>query len=212
MANPLTTIYSGTSIQTSFGQPLYSLQTTNRTIPGLGTTTTGRAGGLGTTGRAGGLGTASVLGGTQNIFAASSGGARRSLPYTVVIGFPYQPPAPLRMSTNLQQVVSTSERLPSRSAIQVLTDGSTIVLRGQVRDAHESRLAEAIIRLEPGVYRVRNELTVPSAERVPWAPDSLPCDIGVALHLLPGYSTPFPRGERWLKEILALLVDGGCRR
>jgi osmotically-inducible protein OsmY len=40
-------------------------------------------------------------------------------------------------------------------------DGSTVVLRGSVRDDHERRLAEALVRLTPGVRAVRNELTAP---------------------------------------------------
>ena len=67
-------------------------------------------------------------------------------------------PALTTIQPTLQGVVSRATRLPSRENIQVLTDGATIVLRGQVRDERERRLAEAMIRLSPGVRTVRNEL------------------------------------------------------
>ena len=44
--------------------------------------------------------------------------------------------------------------------IQVMLDGSTIVLRGKVGDDDERRLAENVLRLTPGVRDIRNELAL----------------------------------------------------
>jgi len=62
---------------------------------------------------------------------------------------------------DLQQIIGVSSRLPSRGNIQVVMDGPTVVLRGKVQDDHERRLAEAMVRLSPGVRQVRNELATP---------------------------------------------------
>ena len=45
--------------------------------------------------------------------------------------------------------------------ITVATDGNTVVLTGAVASDDERRLVENMIRLEPGVHSVRNELQVP---------------------------------------------------
>jgi osmotically-inducible protein OsmY len=67
-------------------------------------------------------------------------------------------PSLTTMRPELQDIVARATRLPSRDRIRVLTDGDTVVLRGLVRDERERRLAEALIRLSPGVRLVRNEL------------------------------------------------------
>jgi osmotically-inducible protein OsmY len=73
------------------------------------------------------------------------------------------------VQTDLQSIIDRSSRLPSRSRIAVSYDGSVVVLRGEVRDEKERRLAEGILRLSPGVREIRNELTHPgqAAARLP---------------------------------------------
>jgi len=46
------------------------------------------------------------------------------------------------------------------SKLQVAIEGNVVVLRGVVGSDHDKALAEALLRLEPGVYHVRNELQV----------------------------------------------------
>ena len=65
---------------------------------------------------------------------------------------------------DLQAIIARSSRLPSRDNIQVLAQGDTIVLRGMVRDDRERRLAEAVLRLSPGVREIRNELQTPGGK------------------------------------------------
>jgi hypothetical protein len=93
---------------------------------------------------------------------ANSVGMRRAPGYITepVFDVPARPRMEA-MRPDLQNIISRSSRLASRENIQVGADGETIILRGQVRDEREKRLAEAVLRLTPGVRQIRNELTYP---------------------------------------------------
>jgi hypothetical protein len=67
---------------------------------------------------------------------------------------------PLRRREDLERIIKRSSDLPSRDSIRVLTDGPSVILRGEVLSDHERLFAEALLRLEPGVRQIRNELTV----------------------------------------------------
>jgi hypothetical protein len=45
-------------------------------------------------------------------------------------------------------------------AVQAWVQGQTVVLRGTAPSVHDGRLAEDVMRLEPGVWDVRNEMAV----------------------------------------------------
>jgi hypothetical protein len=90
-------------------------------------------------------------------------GIRRAPAYTTGIAFDYTPRGPAAIRTDLQSVIARSSRLPSRDNIRVSMDGSTVVLSGRVATDRERRLADAIVRLTPGVQSVRNELQAPQA-------------------------------------------------
>ncbi|MFO0847070.1 MAG: BON domain-containing protein [Gemmataceae bacterium] len=86
----------------------------------------------------------------------------RNISYTAVLRFPTPPPAtPAQVQTDVQAILQRSTMLSAPAGVQVLTDGPVIVLRGAVKDEDEARLAEGIVRLNPGVRDVRNELTYP---------------------------------------------------
>jgi hypothetical protein len=157
-----------------FGTPTYGTAS-------LMTTTTGTTGTLGSTGSLGGsnpfggstlggsnpfgsntLGTANQA--TRPFTGASSIGVRRAPAYTTTLAFDYTPRTATSVRTDLDRVLSSTSRLPSRDSIRFEMDGSTVVLRGQVRNERERRLAEALVRLTPGVREVRNELVVPKKE------------------------------------------------
>jgi hypothetical protein len=128
----------------------------------LGMLGTSSLGMLGMTG--GGLG---MLGSTSRggmmtggLGYGSSMSSGRSNTYTVQANFPYPQMAPARQQIQLQQVISRSSSLASRGEIRVGMEGPAVVLRGSVADESERRLAEALLRLEPGVRDVRNELQV----------------------------------------------------
>ncbi|MFO0879166.1 MAG: BON domain-containing protein [Gemmataceae bacterium] len=144
----------------SFGQPVFDSASVTRT-GNLGTSSLGGLGGLG---QSGGLRTGTT--GANSAFAgASSAGIRRAPGYLTepVFDMPERAAVEARRG-NLQEVITRSSRLPSRENIQVTTDGEAVVLRGQVRNERERRLAEAVLRLSPGVREIRNELRVPSPQ------------------------------------------------
>ena len=61
---------------------------------------------------------------------------------------------------DLQQIISQSPALSARNAIQVLGNGSEVILRGTVISDNDLKLAQALLLLSPQVQTVRNELTV----------------------------------------------------
>jgi hypothetical protein len=151
----------------SFNQPSYgnaNLTTTSSTTGATGLRTTGTPGtpGFGQGGTGFGTGTGGTATVTTGAFpGASSAGIRRAPPYVTVPVFDLPERRPSEMvRTDLQQVVARSSRLPSRENIRVSVDGSVVVLRGQVRDERERRLAEAVVRTMPAVrgLEVRNLL------------------------------------------------------
>jgi hypothetical protein len=98
-------------------------------------------------------------------------GGEPELVYVPGKGFDQVPPLPqLRQRTDLQQVLIRSASLPSRNNMVVLTDGTSIILRGTAGNQRERQLAEALVRLSPGVGRVRNELDVFPPNRGPEGP------------------------------------------
>lgn len=151
--NPLSGGIATTNLRSGFGMPLYNnLGMTNTGT--LGTLSTGTGLGGGSFGQ-GGLGS---LGANRNA---------RVVPYVLNMETSLgEPPiaGATAVSSAVQQevrsVILRSSSLPSRDSIQVTGDGQDIVLRGVVGDDHERRLAEALIRLTPGVHGVRNELAV----------------------------------------------------
>ncbi len=134
---------------------------------GLGTTTTGSGGftqplygNTSTTSSYGG--TASLSGSGVNSTTAAGGtsiGMTRQM-YGVNLGTPAPSPGGLvQARSDFQNVIARSSSLPSKGGIRVLMDGEVVVLQGTVQDEHERRLAEALVRLTPGVRELRNELT-----------------------------------------------------
>jgi hypothetical protein len=134
-SNPLAAGLGSSSTQSRFGAPLYTLSnTTNTNLTG----------------------TANVS--TTTPVGGSYGGGRARI-YVAPDREP-SPPIQLELRRDLQQVLARSTSLPSRDNMQVLTDGNVVVLRGTVSSEGERRLAEALMRLTPGVRQVSNELQV----------------------------------------------------
>jgi osmotically-inducible protein OsmY len=66
------------------------------------------------------------------------------------------------LTTDVRGVIERSVVLSNPRGIDVaVAEGGTVVLRGNVRDQDEARLAEGMIRLTPGVREVQNQLTYP---------------------------------------------------
>jgi len=73
---------------------------------------------------------------------------------------PPTPRLPLTPREDLQHIIARSTSLGPTDSIRVLSDGTTVFLRGTVANAADRTFAEALLRLSPGVDRVQNELTI----------------------------------------------------
>jgi hypothetical protein len=142
----------------SFGSALYN------STGGTTATRGGRGGNTGTFGSTG-IGTVSrgLTGTTNTTFnGASSAGIMRVPAYVTVITFKPNVVPPLQMQaqvqTSIQQSLAQATQLTTGRSLQVVMDGPVVVLRGNVADEEERRLAENLARLTPGVRDVRNEL------------------------------------------------------
>jgi hypothetical protein len=130
-------------------------------------------------GAAGGRGGAQVGGGgfTQGgragagaggVLTADPGGQLVALPrqiaYASQIQFktPAGNPVP-QLQFDLRTAIDRvpTNMLTSPARVQVDVDGRNVTLRGTVRDDEEARLVEGLVRLTPGVFGIRNELTFP---------------------------------------------------
>ena len=118
------------------------------------------AGGVGALGTSGfGVGGGSPLGATTTGTTATTGVQARA--YSITPAFAAPPRnLVLRPRQDLQQVIASAARLPSRANIRALALGDVVILQGTVTTDRERRLTEAIVRLTPGVLTVRNELIV----------------------------------------------------
>ncbi|WP_161604692.1 BON domain-containing protein [Roseiconus nitratireducens] len=149
---------------------------------GLGGETTGNArtgGGLGGAFGGGALGGGGLgrggfgggLGGLGGLFGALGGAGQ---------GTSTQPPAirvRLRSAVEVQPLVPTTVRrtavrrlvaVPGRAGLEnvnVSMDGRTAVLTGVVGTAKDRRMSELLLRLEPGISRVDNQLVVQEASQ-----------------------------------------------
>jgi osmotically-inducible protein OsmY len=90
------------------------------------------------------------------------------VPIRLSLGFQPQPVSTPRLTATLTQRLTSVPALPSANQIRLEMAGQTVVLRGTVASEDERQLAEGLVRLEPGVAAVRNELVVAAP------PESLP--------------------------------------
>ena len=75
-------------------------------------------------------------------------------------GFSYGRPSPARLAARLSQQLSASPRIEKLSPIRVQIQGATAILHGAVASTYDRRVAEQVLRLEPGIVDVQNNLTV----------------------------------------------------
>jgi hypothetical protein len=134
-----------------FGTPTLTATTTGAT--GLGGRTGTASIGRGLTGGVGGLGGRSGLGGM-------SGMSTPQVSYAATVGFRPPPVLTPVVRADLQAMVNRSSALTRPGNIQVEAVGDVIVLRGKVANDDDRRLVEGMVRLEPGVHEVRNELEI----------------------------------------------------
>jgi len=165
-----TAINTSNFLRNSYGSVYYQgsnpLQVPNR-IPGsFGTAiypATGTGGTAGAGGRGAQLGTAGGRGGGA---LTDPGGQVVPLPrqiaYTSTIQFksPNGNAMP-QLQTDLLGAIGRipNDMLANPAAVQVAVDGRTVTLKGAVKNEEEARLVEGLVRLTPGVFGIKNELT-----------------------------------------------------
>jgi BON domain len=156
--NTLAQVANGTSTLSStkptaaFGQPEYKNTT--------GTSTTGAFGSAGTafsrTGP-GGFGGA-PMGGTGTSTPTATTSAPTPPRFVTTIGFSYQPMVASQVQVDAQRTLANITSLDPNRNINVALVNGALVLRGTVANDDDRRVAEAIVRMMPGVHDVVNEL------------------------------------------------------
>lgn len=87
--------------------------------------------------------------------------AKKGMYYpTLRLGFSLPTTAATDLGQRLGLELAASSRFSDRSHFEVLVEGTTAILRGEVSSAAERDVAEVVARFEPGIYQVRNELKV----------------------------------------------------
>jgi hypothetical protein len=80
------------------------------------------------------------------------------------VGFDVPLPAEQQVQAQLTNLLRSCPHLHQTSPIEVLLEGRTATLRGTVASERDRILAQQLILFEPGISRVKNELTVRPAE------------------------------------------------
>jgi len=86
------------------------------------------------------------------------------------IAFDYAPPAPETLAETIREDLQAAQGLEKLGSISVSVEGRTATLRGEVASERARKLAESFVLFEPGIERVRNELTLPRRETPPGQP------------------------------------------
>lgn len=77
------------------------------------------------------------------------------------VAFEFDAKTPVAVATKMTtRMVKISRKNPSLKGVEIKVDGEDIVLTGKVKTAEQSRLAAILLRQEPGVKSIRNELVV----------------------------------------------------
>ena len=79
---------------------------------------------------------------------------------TLRLGFSLPTTVATDLGQRLGLELASSSRFSDRSHFEVLVEGTTAILRGEVSSAAERDVAEVVARFEPGIYQVKNELKV----------------------------------------------------
>ncbi len=140
----------------SITQP--SFCTTSSAIGGNGATATrGGTAGVTTGARTGGTtGTSTAT----RYTGGSLGITNSQISYMAVLKFATPPVDERQKQVDLQQSLSSTASIENGANYQVSYSQGVAVVRGSAKDDDEKRLVENMLRLEPGVREVRNEIVV----------------------------------------------------
>ncbi len=149
---------------------------------GLGAT--GGLGGGGLGGLGGGLGGRGIggLGGLGGIGGGGLGGgglgnssaqAKKQIRPIVKPDIEIERASSASIATNAQQRLTRLQLPKKLKGVTSSVEGETVVLRGQVATEADKRMVERLLKLEPGIDSVRNEVTVQasSLERIQARPN-----------------------------------------
>jgi hypothetical protein len=78
--------------------------------------------------------------------------------YTAVLKFSTPPVPESQKLATLRQSIVNNPQITNSKDISVTIENGVVVLRGRAADDDERRLVENVLRLEPGVNQVKNEL------------------------------------------------------
>jgi osmotically-inducible protein OsmY len=76
-----------------------------------------------------------------------------------VVGFRSGSPAMDPFAERIATLLERTVQIKKLSPIRVEVRGETAILRGRVATQEDRQLAENLVRLEPGIWDVKNELT-----------------------------------------------------
>jgi hypothetical protein len=91
---------------------------------------------------------------------AQAGRNQPAIRCSLAVGFDVPDSRPAAVNTDLAGLLSRAVAVRARTPIQVLLEGRTAVLRGEVATEHGRELAARLARLEGGIDRVQNEIVV----------------------------------------------------
>ena len=114
---------------------------------------------------------------TPNVNQAAATAAARSRPYDprLSVNFDFNVPPPDSRAQSLTLQLHQSPAIHRHGPIEVSVKGQTAILRGEVASERDRVLAGLLVGLEPGIWRVQNELTSPPALSAPaQSPQVLP--------------------------------------
>ena len=111
----------------------------------------------GMSGRGGAGGRGGQMGGGNNSSRNSGRNALR-IPFRIGFQMPAIPSPVLKAS--VQRRITKLPGLKTGNKVVVVIEKETAVLQGTVIDSDQSDLLAGLMLLEPGVYKVRNELVV----------------------------------------------------
>ena len=166
-----TTYIGGTSAyfppRMSTGQRLSSGQQAssgNTRTATTGSRTTGSAATMrnrNTTNMMGNMGRMGGVGGTNTNTVRSVTSLGYSLSETAETA---RPSEAVRIS-QIENRINNNSRITVIVPVTVEMENSTAILRGTVKNEHERKLLEQLVKLEPGIHRVQNELTLAGENR-----------------------------------------------
>jgi hypothetical protein len=106
---------------------------------------------------------------TRVLPSASSGIATAAAPSVRLTSFGPELDSPTdagNPAAVIADVIRRNTRIQKLSPITVRLERETAILRGRVATEHDRQLVELLTRFEPGIWQVRNELTVGDPEQV----------------------------------------------